>query len=85
MSVYAVAASSRARQPEVAVEKLEENEMTFEVRKTDTSTANALRRVIISEVVTLAIDLVTFEANTSSRGAGTKRLSFARRAERARA
>lgn len=39
--------------------------MSFEVRKTDTSTANALRRVIVGEVVTLAIDLVTFEENTS--------------------
>ena len=39
--------------------------MQFEVKGTDTSTANALRRVIIGEVVTLAIDLVTFEENTS--------------------
>ena len=39
--------------------------MSFEVKKTDASMANALRRVIIAEVVTMAIDLVTFEENTS--------------------
>ena len=65
MSCYSVAAAQRARRPEVEVLSLEENQMSFEVKKTDASMANALRRVIIAEVVTMAIDLVTFEENTS--------------------
>ena len=65
MSCYSVAADQRARRPEVEVLSLEENQMSFEVKKTDASMANALRRVIIAEVVTMAIDLVTFEENTS--------------------
>lgn len=64
MSVYAVS-SGRARVPQVSVRELEENQMQFEVRDTDCSTANSLRRVMIGEVVTMAIDLVTFEENTS--------------------
>lgn len=39
--------------------------MSFELRDTDSSIANALRRVMISEIVTMAIDVVTFEENTS--------------------
>ena len=65
MSCYSVAADQRARRPEVEVLSLEENQMSFEVKKTDASMANALRRGIIAEVVTMAIDLVTFEENTS--------------------
>ena len=65
MSVYALPPDQRARRPEVKVISLEENQMAFEVRKTDASVANALRRVIVAEVVTMAIDLVTFEENTS--------------------
>jgi DNA-directed RNA polymerase II subunit RPB3 len=64
MSVYAVS-SGRARVPKVHVREMEENAMQFEVRDTDCSTVNSLRRVIIGEVVTMAIDLVTFEENTS--------------------
>jgi len=64
MSVYAVK-SGRARVPKVKVLDLEENNMRFEVKDTDCSTVNSLRRVIIGEVVTMAIDLVTFEENTS--------------------
>ncbi|KAH8088639.1 DNA-directed 5'-3' RNA polymerase [Aureococcus anophagefferens] len=64
MSVYAVA-SGRSRVPQVSVRDLEENTMCFEVRDTDCSTANSLRRVMVGEVVSMAIDLVTFEENTS--------------------
>ena len=64
MSVYAVS-SGRARVPQVSVRELEENQMQFEVRDTDCSAVNSLRRVMIGEVVTMAIDLVTFEENTS--------------------
>lgn len=44
---------------------LKDDEMTFILRNVDTSFANALRRIIISEVPTLAIDLVEIETNTS--------------------
>ena len=44
---------------------MKDHEASFEVRDTDTSVANALRRVMTSEVVTMAIDLVTFEENSS--------------------
>ena len=64
MSVYAVA-SGRSRVPQVSVRDLEENTMCFEVRDTDCSTVNSLRRVMVGEVVSMAIDLVTFEENTS--------------------
>jgi DNA-directed RNA polymerase II subunit RPB3 len=40
--------------------------MKFELTETDISMANALRRVMIAEVPILAIELVTFEDNTSS-------------------
>jgi len=53
------------RVPRVVVTALKENEMSFELRDTDCSVANALRRVMIAEVVTLAIDVVTFEENTT--------------------
>lgn len=49
----------------IAILSMAEQSATFEVRDTDTSVVNALRRVMISEVVTMAIDLVTFEENTS--------------------
>jgi len=39
--------------------------MTFILSKTDASMANALRRIMIAEVPTMAIDLVEFENNTS--------------------
>lgn len=37
----------------------------FELRETDASMANALRRVMIAEVPTVAIDLVEIEVNSS--------------------
>jgi len=39
--------------------------MKFILSDTDASVANALRRVMIAEVPTLAIDLVSFEVNSS--------------------
>jgi len=39
--------------------------MTFVLSKTDTSVANAVRRVMIAEVPTMAIDLVEIEENSS--------------------
>lgn len=54
------------RAPNIKVTELEEDRLAFELTDTDISMANALRRVMIAEVPTLAIDLVEFEDNTSS-------------------
>lgn len=39
--------------------------LKFELRDTDSSVANALRRVMIAEVPTVAVDLVEIEVNSS--------------------
>ena len=41
------------------------NSITFQLSNIDLSIANAIRRIMISEVPTIAIDLVEFENNTS--------------------
>lgn len=56
---------ARYRQPSVSIHQLDDDTAEFSISETDCSVANALRRVIISEVVTMAIDLVTFEENLS--------------------
>jgi len=53
------------RQPQIEILELKEDAITFLLTKTDTSMANALRRIMIAEVPTMAIDLVEFENNTS--------------------
>ncbi|KAK9837884.1 hypothetical protein WJX74_007190 [Apatococcus lobatus] len=60
--------SSRAapkRTPQVSVRKIEPDFCEFVLSDTDPSVANALRRVMLSEVPTLAIDLVEIEVNTT--------------------
>lgn len=54
-----------SRQPQIEILELKEDSMTFVLSKTDISVANALRRVMISEIPTMAIDLVEIENNTS--------------------
>lgn len=53
------------RHPNIQIRKLEDNEAEFLLTDTDVSVANALRRVMIAEVPTIAIDLVEFENNTT--------------------
>eukprot|EP01122_Echinamoeba_exundans_P007740 TRINITY_DN2449_c0_g1_i1.p1 TRINITY_DN2449_c0_g1~~TRINITY_DN2449_c0_g1_i1.p1 ORF type:complete len:218 (+),score=33.65 TRINITY_DN2449_c0_g1_i1:182-835(+) len=53
------------RSPNVKITKLTEHIVKFVLRDTDPSVANALRRVIISEVPTMAIDVVEIEKNSS--------------------
>jgi DNA-directed RNA polymerase II subunit RPB3 len=53
------------RQPKIKIVSITNDSMTFTLTKTDTSVANALRRVMIAEVPTMAIDLVEVENNTS--------------------
>lgn len=54
-----------SRQPNIEILELKKDSMTFVLSKTDTSVANTLRRIMIAEVPTMAIDLVQFEENTS--------------------
>ncbi|KAK7251986.1 hypothetical protein RIF29_35638 [Crotalaria pallida] len=56
---------SYARMPRVKIRDLKDDYAKFELRDTDASIANALRRVMIAEVPTIAIDLVEIETNSS--------------------
>ncbi|CAA0362223.1 unnamed protein product [Arabidopsis thaliana] len=53
------------RFPTVKIRELKDDYAKFELRETDVSMANALRRVMISEVPTMAIHLVKIEVNSS--------------------
>jgi DNA-directed RNA polymerase II subunit RPB3 len=56
---------SYQRFPRVRIRELKDDYAKFELRDTDASMANALRRVMIAEVPTVAIDLVEIEVNSS--------------------
>lgn len=51
--------------PEVTVRKAGKDSVDFVLENVDLSVANALRRVFLAEIPTVAIDLVEVEANTS--------------------
>lgn len=51
--------------PDVEILTLKDNYIEFWLNKADLSLANSLRRIMISEVPTMAIDLVNIKANTS--------------------
>ncbi|KAJ4829796.1 DNA-directed RNA polymerases II, IV and V subunit 3 [Turnera subulata] len=56
---------SYQRFPKIKIREVKDECMKFELRNTDASIANALRRVMIAEVPTMAIDLVEIEVNSS--------------------
>ncbi|VAI30684.1 hypothetical protein VPH35_089575 [Triticum aestivum] len=56
---------SYQRFPRVRIRELKDEYAKFELKDTDASMANALRRVMIAEVPTVAIDLVEIESNSS--------------------
>eukprot|EP00158_Paraphelidium_tribonemae_P003326 Partr_v1_DN26042_c0_g1_i8_m488 putative RNA polymerase II len=51
--------------PKIEVTELKEDQIKFILSDADLSLANALRRIMIAEVPTIAIDLVEIENNTS--------------------
>lgn len=53
------------RFPKVEILSIEPHEIKFILSETDTSVANTLRRIMIAEVPTLAIDLVEIADNTT--------------------
>ena len=53
------------RVPRIEVTKLREDKLKFTLSQTDGSVANALRRVMIAETPTLAIETVEIEENSS--------------------
>lgn len=57
--------ASYQRFPTVKIRDLRDDCCKLELRDTDASVANALRRVMIAEVPTVAIDLVEIEVNSS--------------------
>lgn len=57
--------ASYQRFPRIKIREVKDDFMKFELRDTDASIANALRRIMIAEVPTIAIDLVEIEVNSS--------------------
>ncbi|XP_058080249.1 DNA-directed RNA polymerases II, IV and V subunit 3-like [Magnolia sinica] len=57
--------ASYQRFPKVKIREMKDDYLKFELRETDASMANALRRVMLAEVPTIAIDLVEIEVNSS--------------------
>ena len=52
--------------PQVTILHLDKYTIKFELTNTDLTVANALRRIIIAEVPTMAIDIVEIMENTSA-------------------
>ncbi|GKV49263.1 hypothetical protein SLEP1_g56024 [Rubroshorea leprosula] len=57
--------ASYQRFPKIKIREMKDDYLKFELRDTDASMANALRRVMMAEVPTIAIDLVEIEVNSS--------------------
>ncbi|KAL5706147.1 DNA-directed RNA polymerases II [Ranunculus cassubicifolius] len=70
------AAISYQRFPTLKIREMKDDYLKFELHQTDSSIANALRRVMISEVPTIAIDLVEIEVNSSVLNDEFKFLSY---------
>ena len=52
--------------PQIKILNIDYNTCQFELSNTDLTIANALRRIIIAEVPTMAIDIVEIKENTSA-------------------
>ena len=53
------------RMPVIEVTHVDDAYVEFTLSKTEISVANALRRIILAEVPTMAIEIVNMEANSS--------------------
>ena len=51
--------------PSVTIREAEKDHVNFILKNVDLAVANSMRRTIIAEVPTLAIDLVEIDVNTS--------------------
>lgn len=58
--------AQRSSHPSVKMIKVSKYAVEFELLNTDLSVANSLRRIMVSEVPTLTIDLVEIRENTSA-------------------
>jgi DNA-directed RNA polymerase II subunit RPB3 len=56
----------RQNEPEIKITELSKYTIKFELYNTDLSVANSLRRIMIAEVPTMAIDIVEIKENTSA-------------------
>ena len=52
------------KKPRVVIQSKQRDDISFTLNQTDLSIANALRRTMIAEVPTMAIDLVEIEENS---------------------
>ena len=55
-----------SQEPQIKILELSKYTIKFELTNTDLSIANSLRRIIIAEVPTMAIDIVEIRENTSA-------------------
>ena len=53
------------RFPKIKILSIAPHHISFILSETDTSMANAIRRIMIAEVPTLAVDLVEYSENSS--------------------
>ena len=57
--------NSNKRLPDLKIRELRESYCEFVLSSTDVSMANALRRIMLVDVPTIAVDLVEIEQNTT--------------------
>lgn len=50
---------------QIQIIDLKDDSITFDLKNADVSLANALRRILVAEVPTMAVDLVEIEENNS--------------------
>lgn len=55
----------RPLEPSVEINELTKDQIKFTLYNADLSIANSLRRIMISEIPTMAIEFVNIKANTS--------------------